>query len=331
MFAEFVESLAADRGHRVCNIPGFVFLCGGTEPAGSTVVSVVRPAFQRYVLENRPKLKPHIILAEDLVDGYADVGQFQDLLHLEERLAELAATILVFAESSGSIAELGAFAAIESIGKKTIAVVERRYSDAHSFINDGPLRRLSPPRVYIYDWLDEKHPPEVMEGRFQEHCLDLAGALEERLASHEKSQALDLSHSGHAMLLMADAARLFRVLLLSDFRELVKALGQEIDDRTILQHLFVLEKLKLIRRISYSNQHWFTSENCFIEYKRKEGGSIDSVRFAAQNSLNLKFDPGTKRARAYRSYLEAERQAVTTEGGFTFALNDGGGLAHSTK
>ena len=109
-----VESL------RVRSPTSVVFLCGGAIDDNLAEPDVLRDAFYR--LASKLELDYQVILAEKAEPLTADAG-YHDLLSFESDIAQIVGLILLFAESAGSLAELGAFAALESIAPSLLAVL----------------------------------------------------------------------------------------------------------------------------------------------------------------------------------------------------------------
>lgn len=65
-----------------------------------------------------------------------------DLLTFEEFIAVLCDAIILFAESWGSICELGAFSTRDSLVKKMMVINDRSHMESPSFINLGPIARI---------------------------------------------------------------------------------------------------------------------------------------------------------------------------------------------
>src|SRR5947209_972804 len=77
-------------------------------------------------------------------------------LNLESDLAGLSAVIMLFVESAGSFAELGAFTQTEVLQDKLVAILEYSHYNDRSFIRDGPVARLeknNDESVFFYPWL----------------------------------------------------------------------------------------------------------------------------------------------------------------------------------
>src|SRR5262249_47805835 len=139
--AEFVKSVKIE-SCRVINTPQLIFLCGGpTGGQGSTRIRSARDYFYRYIHLHEADLKNRVRLAEEINDWF-DEDTFADLLELEAYLADTSDLIVLFVESAGSIAELGAFAADASLRPRTLAVLNSSHDTNRTFITDGPVRRI---------------------------------------------------------------------------------------------------------------------------------------------------------------------------------------------
>jgi hypothetical protein len=83
-----------------------------------------------------------LLYPEDLFDDLM-AGQGQhSLLVLENILADSVDSIVLFPESPGSFAELGAFANNQRLANKLICVGQKKYAKKKSFINYGPVRLI---------------------------------------------------------------------------------------------------------------------------------------------------------------------------------------------
>jgi hypothetical protein len=109
---ELTKSLRLDKC-KIQNRPDLIFLCGGPIARNGAFLSA-RDFFYRYLLRNLAWAK-RIKLAEDISAWFQKDNAFPDLLQLENYLAHLAAATVLFVESPGSIAELGAFAASDEL------------------------------------------------------------------------------------------------------------------------------------------------------------------------------------------------------------------------
>ncbi|MBK2404799.1 hypothetical protein EPJ90_08155 [Erysipelothrix sp. strain 2 (EsS2-7-Brazil)] len=65
-----------------------------------------------------------------------------DLLKFEELLVEISDGVILFLESMGTAAELGAFAYLDVLAQKTLVFCDSKFEKDQSFINGGPLKRI---------------------------------------------------------------------------------------------------------------------------------------------------------------------------------------------
>lgn len=92
------------------------------------------------ILNTNPRF--HLLYPEDIFDDLlAGQGQYS-LLELENILADSVDCIVIFPESPGSFAEIGAFSNNEKLAKKMIVLSNKKYKNDKSFINYGPYRLI---------------------------------------------------------------------------------------------------------------------------------------------------------------------------------------------
>ncbi|MET2850383.1 retron St85 family effector protein [Vibrio owensii] len=112
-----------------------VFLCGGAiddKTNGRSRMASIFDANSRYEL----------LYPEDIFDDLlAGPGQ-HSLLHLENILANCVDAIVLFPESPGSFAEIGAFSNNPRLAQKLIVLSNKNYKTNKSFINYGPYRLI---------------------------------------------------------------------------------------------------------------------------------------------------------------------------------------------
>lgn len=115
-----------------------IFLCGGSGKE--------EEKFRRKVGEKISSKLSHykysVYYPEDmfieLILGY----QKQDLLTLENLLADSASAVVILLQSPGTFTELGAFTNYKKLNNKLIVIIEPKYARKRSFINLGPVRFL---------------------------------------------------------------------------------------------------------------------------------------------------------------------------------------------
>lgn len=122
----------------------YVFLCGG---AGKEHIrNTIRPLLE--------KEKFQILYPEDLFMDMLNRNKKSDLLEYENLLAENSDIVCIICESIGSAVELGAFVQNESMRKKMVAAINKKYSRDKSFVMMGPvkhLRKANPQQIILYN------------------------------------------------------------------------------------------------------------------------------------------------------------------------------------
>lgn len=112
-----------------------IFLCGADITDADTGRSKMAKVLERHS-------KYELLYPEDIFDDLlAGPGQ-HSLLHLENVLADCVDAIILFPESPGSFAEIGAFSNNEKLAKKLIVISNKKYRGKKSFINYGPYRLI---------------------------------------------------------------------------------------------------------------------------------------------------------------------------------------------
>jgi len=115
-----------------------IFLCG----AGSQDANSIRDKLNKELTNSWYSFHYDMFYPEDLFDELLFGPKHQDLISLENILADSVDAIVLIVESYGAVAELGAFASNKRLRKKLICIVDEKYKKKKSFINYGPLRLL---------------------------------------------------------------------------------------------------------------------------------------------------------------------------------------------
>lgn len=273
------------KGTQVLKVPGFVFLCGGQQPDGNNRPLFARSHFHNWLQENDPEMTQRIILAEK-VNDWSEDGVYRELFTLEKHLAALANVIVLFAESPGSIAELGAFSALPEVKEKLLVFVQTKNYEKRSFIKLGPIKLLQPEenkQVRIYPWeVDDNN--FVVGSSLTSHLpfiyKDVSASDKGRLNKKFESE----KHR-EQMLLIHALVFLMLGLLQTEIKTYLDTLDVKINRETLKQYLFVLEKLSLIKKVPYGGNEYYVANNSskFLQIRRKDESVLNTER--AQNSV----------------------------------------------
>lgn len=266
---------------RVRQFSGIVFFCGGPTTDEDCPPRSARDYFLKYIKKESPSLYKRIFLAEQVNAWASDMireGYTPDLLTFESHVSGLATTVSLIVESPGSIAELGSFCLLTGIRERLMVVAREGWMTQDSFISLGPiafLREISgddraPVHVYPwkiqYDEHSKKYLPDVddLANQASNFLEDLA-AFEDSLPKKPK---WDAKNKGHLSLLISDLITTFDALRVQEVAEFLHSVGlRNIDRKTIKGHMFLLEKLNLVKKVSHRASDYYvsTADRFFVD------------------------------------------------------------------
>lgn len=125
-----------------------IFLCGADKNLKSTLRHKIATAFSENFWRS---WFYHLVYPEDIFDELL-YSPTNDLLTLENLLADSVDVIIIIPESPGSFAELGAFANNEKLRSKIVCVIDEKYKKNRSFITQGPVKLVknANPQSIVY-------------------------------------------------------------------------------------------------------------------------------------------------------------------------------------
>lgn len=196
-----------------------------------------------------------------------------NLAKLEELIAGISDSVIIFSESPGSLAELGYFSAIPEIRRKSLVVIRHDHQGT-SFVVDGPAAlishesRFKPGKLIIAD--------EIIDVSFRTVMGSIAPHRKEK-AKRTKIEVRDSFKSYSArerFFILRELIKLFSPLRL---KELVYAIGRifgayDIDDvHQLLAALMALES-----KVGIDEDEWLVAEytNSILESGFNEARTI---------------------------------------------------------
>lgn len=245
--------------------PGYVFLCGASLECEETSL---RAQFYNQKVKNNSELQSKIQLAEDANRWYRSSRNFADLLELEECLAGLSSCILLFVESPGAIAELGAFTQMQGLRDKLIVVLERFYADGPSFIVDGPIEQMkkyNKDSVRVYPWM--QRDSEKLSGKMNEELLrdtldSISEDLQAKLQKVAQKNAFREDDLGHKLLLLADLINLLVITNQQELQTIIEELKIDFKEKKISKYLYLLCQVGIVSKETYrSVDYYFNDAN----------------------------------------------------------------------
>ena len=209
-----------------------IFLCGGKMKPKSTQNISIRDAFLK-IPDNPALLGRKIMLAEQVNTFHLERQAYPDLLSFETDLAQICELIILFSESQGSIAELGAFAMSKELASKMMVVVRDYFLKDDSFIKLGPLRHLQ--LKYGEHSVFVLNDDETGIHRTSLRNLDLDvlrdrlhPAIERRFTVVRERTTFRAARRGHLIKVMVGLIQEFGGLTAPELRSLVHEFGAEL-------------------------------------------------------------------------------------------------------
>ena len=259
---EQLISSVAPVGCRLINLPNRIWVFGGTiAPDTKEPSESLRDSFWRQQLNANPS-RPwfaHFDRPENHNGWWAFSG-YDNLLQFERDACYLASQTILFSESPGSFAELGALALDDSILPRLFVVVQGKFlapQTRASFINLGPLKRV-----------DLQHHKCIIgsPGKTILNPDDFDAIVDTFESSFEhkqhRSEELDPTNPTHRLLLIADLVDLMLVSKAADLQRALLHFQISLDEIALGQALNLLNFFELVRLEMRGNEpFWVRLQN----------------------------------------------------------------------
>ena len=281
---------------RVVNLPRLIFLCGGAIPdEPNRRPSQLNRLLARFGLR-RPKRPPDVYLSArhyirdhlqkshpsvagrvrmaDDIRNWSENGVYNNLVIFERHLAALADVVVIFVESAGSIAELGAFSHVDDLRTKILAFVQNsHYDDKRSYIKLGPLAYLEDldnQSVNAFPWEFSKRSSTLRVSSIRPDIPSIIENIVNRAERRHAEESFKSDRLDHRLLLTYDLICLMFALTAHEIRNFLLKLGIECEKKEVQQFLFILERLGFIIGQKYSNPYYYVpkEDGRFIRYGR---------------------------------------------------------------
>ena len=222
-----------------------VFICGGPCDVKAIKPMSLRDAFMR--LTHKKPFDRHITLLAEELNAFFPRGHYKDILSLEADIAQISDLIILFSESFGSAAELGAFAMVPDIAPRLLVVIDDHHYEDNSFIKLGPIRSLENAygerAICVLNRADIK----IDDIRRVEN-LDLtvfseriAEAFSERVKTNHERTTFDKNRNGHIIKLVAGLIQHYGALTLDEIDVLLYCLDIKIQQDRLSDLLLCAE------------------------------------------------------------------------------------------
>lgn len=272
--------------------PKIAFLCGGIPTSIFDSVNNKRhfPSVRSYIAAKLEVNFSSLVFvnAEDVKD-WSSYNIYSDLIEFERDVAHICKSIVLFVESAGSIAELGSFAIIPEISRKLIVFVNQEYSAEDSYISLGPLKKLhnTYSNIHYIKWsfedktINSLKETVLVEGGMSDWDSYVCQTIKESIDDITRVGKDTQEHiRTKEILFLHDLIILFNALNEEEISKYFEMAGYKISKQSLLQGLFCLRKLNLIKLVKAGSRPFYipydSSGKRYISIPR----SADTARLA---------------------------------------------------
>jgi hypothetical protein len=210
-----------------------------------------RQLFITWLYVKKPKLAALVRTPEQFEDWNTFQG-YSNLVDFEIDAGHLTRAIVLFSESEGAYAELGAFSMDASLAERLFVVISKEHYDAPSFIANGPIKKIDiddNQSVCVVDTLDL--------GAVSEQFEAIATALEEKLQAAPQSPVFKKDRRRDQFLLAADLVDLFGAITAKELHDLMKFMDIDLDTAELERITSQLKRFELIEFVPGTSKRFF--------------------------------------------------------------------------
>jgi hypothetical protein len=287
-----------------------MFLCGGYISKDEDA----RPANLRDYLWRIRSISSRfdIVLAEKATQLYRD-SDYSDLISFEEDIARIASVVLVIAESAGSLAELGAFTANDTIRNALRVVIQEEHERAESFVRFGPIERIKKAKranLAVYPWRNHANG-NLNISSARPHYQHILKFLEEHVTSIPISTTYDKLGEAQIFYVIYWIIHLCLAVTVTALYEYVRLIFNDATDEEIRKKLYCMQLAGWIERRSYSNKDylWVLYDREPFNYEFKPG-VVERVSIRR----NLLVTTALKKAEEIPSHIRTEASRARLAG-----------------
>jgi len=228
-----------------------MMLCGGACEDIRVPPKTLRDVFVR---SSSAKLAKNLNyrLAEEIEIPDLHQAGYRDILAFERDLAQISKLIVLFSESYGSAAELGAFATDPDIADKLLVVIDDFHYEKKSFVKFGPLQRLTDQHglcsvcVLNRDDINIRSVTDINGIDTERFTKITIEAINERIKETGERTTFDRSRTGHLIKLIVGLIQHYGALTIDELDLLLFFLDIGIDKTRIRNFLFCAEFCKWV-------------------------------------------------------------------------------------
>lgn len=276
------KELVAPEKTRIESLFPLVLVFGGPASDVKDRYASCRNVFLSWAHESDYEFAKFLRIPEDFPE-WNDFEGYSNLVDFEKDAGCLTRGILLFSESPGALAELGAFCTEEALCERLVVVLAKEYYDVRTFIHLGPIRRIeylhSPKSIYVASTTKD---PNI----FESEVADVGDALRKKIGEPTKTKQLETQNTRDQFLLIADLIELFGALTEDELRILLDFFNvKPINLRRMLGQLHLFD---LVLKARGKNDLYYfppKQRTHFLNYTAPAGLKFERPTFKLLTSL----------------------------------------------
>lgn len=269
------KKLVAPEKTQVDSLFSLILVFGGNTEIEKGKYSSCRHVFVQWAHDTKYELAGDLRTPEDFPDEWNKFYGYSNLVEFERDAGCLTRGVLLFSESPGAFAELGAFCSDDDLCERLLVVLAEEHYDAISYISLGPIQlikeRHSEKSIYTVDTTDDPR-------KFEDEVGNVGEALLKKVGVKPKRKQFDAQKTRDQFLLIADLIELFGALTEQEIEILLKYMGVEQPNLSRMLNQLVIFSLIIKQRGK--------NDLYFIPPKQR----TNFLNYAAPSNPNLKFD-----------------------------------------
>lgn len=218
-----------------------ILLCGGPIDVRTPKPGSLREAYT--LVYGHAALKDYANVTPEEFKIFAPDGNYHDWLSFESEFAQIVDLIVLFSESYGSVAELGAFAMVEEIALRLLVVMDdKNYADP-SFVKLGPVRWLEgkygKSAVCVLNRRDINIPDitKVADVNLDNFAATLVAAITKRKSDYKERTTFIPDRPGHLIKLIVGLIQHYGALTEIEIEVLLFAMELKVRTEKISDYL----------------------------------------------------------------------------------------------
>lgn len=273
------KELVAPEKTRIESLFPLILVFGGNSDIKNGKYSSCRNVFLHWSAETKFELDKFFRWPEQFPQ-WNHFEEKYNLVDFEKDVGCLSSGIVLFSESPGALAELGAFCTDDVLSERLLVVMGQKHYAADSFIKWGPIQRIADANQKEEDAIcvvsTTKNPNE-----FETEVTRVGKALLDKVKLSKKSRKFLSKGTRDRFLLIADLIELFGALTEKELGILLKFMVAEPSNlKRMLKQLILFE---LIIKEPIGNERYYVppikGRAPYLKYTAQANAKFDRLHF----------------------------------------------------